>query len=125
MKKLYLTLIILVLIFGAGFMMIKSPKTTGNVIEDPIGNKEVKDITIGFKNYNYYPNQIKLKLNQPVRIHLEDKVFGCYRSFSVRKLGITKYLATSKDYVEFTPTKKGKYPFSCSMGMGTGMFIVE
>ena len=77
------------------------------------------------KNYNYYPQTVKVKANQPVRIYLDKSVAGCYRSFTIRDFGVVKYLETEKDYVEFTPNKKGSFRFACSMGMGTGTLIVE
>ena len=41
------------------------------------------------------------------------------------ELGISKYLGTPNDYIEFTPTEKGTFRFACSMGMGTGTLVVE
>ena len=35
------------------------------------------------------------------------------------------YLEKGKNVLEFTPTKKGTIPFSCSMGMYRGKIIVE
>ena len=94
---------------------------TGNVI----ANNEIQKITLGIKNYNYYPNTIKVKAGIPVRINLDESVRGCYRSFVIRDFGIAKRLATPEDYVEFIPSKKGTYTFACSMGMGRGKIIVE
>lgn len=120
----FIGIIFLVLI--GGFLVLKndSSSASGNSIS---GNSagEIQEVTIGFKNYNYYPNTIKVKANQPVRIYLDSSVYGCYRAFTIRDFGISKYLRTAGDYVEFTPTKKGSYRFSCSMGMGVGTLIVE
>ena len=114
----------LIIIAGGIFLFTKGEAKqdiTGNVI----ANNEIQKITLGIKNYNYYPNTIKVKAGIPVRINLDESVRGCYRSFVIRDFGIAKRLATPKDYVEFTPTKKGTYTFACSMGMGRGIIIVE
>ena len=90
-----------------------------------VDNEDVQVIVLGIKNYNYYPNTVTVKANEPVRIYLDSSVSGCLRSFTIKDFGIAKNLPTPNDYVEFTPTKPGIYPFACSMGMGTGTLIVE
>ena len=124
-STIYIFGIILVIVV-LGFFMLKSSegKTAGN-ITDSAGSGEAQKIILSMKNYNYYPNTVKVKANQPVQIYLDSSVAGCYRSFTIRDFGISKYLKTPEDYVEFTPTKKGTYRFACSMGMGTGTLIVE
>lgn len=83
------------------------------------------EIVLGMKNFNYYPNTIKIKANIPVEISLDNTVQGCYRDFTIRALGIEKYLRTPQDTLTFTPTKSGTFTFACSMNMGTGKLIVE
>jgi plastocyanin domain-containing protein len=86
---------------------------------------DVQKVVIGVKNYNYYPNTIKVQAGKPVSITLDSSVRGCLRDFTIRSFGIKKYLKTPQDTVEFTPTQKGTYTFACSMGMGTGTLVVE
>jgi len=119
-----LIILIVALIVGGGVFLVKDSNLTGNAIGGS-GSGKVQEVTLGMKNYNYYPNTIKVKVNQPVRIYLDKSVVGCYRSFTIRDFGIAKYLQSEKDYVEFTPTKTGSFRFACSMGMGTGTLIVE
>ena len=105
--------------------MGKSPVNGPNIISGDNANGQMQKIVLGIKNYNYYPNTIKVKAGEPVRIYLDNSVVGCYRSFTIREFGIAKYLKTPNDYIEFTPNKKGTFRFACSMGMGTGTLIVE
>lgn len=91
---------------------------------------EIKDgvqiINLGVANYNYDPNTIKVKNNLPVKIIGNMKQLqGCLRAFVIPKLRISKLFSSSNNVLEFTPTQKGVFPFSCSMGMGTGTLIVE
>ncbi len=97
------------------------PSSSNN--DSPSG--EFQKVVLSFKNYNYYPNTVNVKVGEPVRVYLDSSVGGCYRSFTVKQLGLSKYLATPNDYLEFTPTEKGTFKFACSMGMGTGTLIVE
>lgn len=87
--------------------------------------EDVQKITLGMKNYNYYPNTITVKEGRPVELTLDDSIYGCLRSFTVKDLGVSKYSRSSGDVITFTPTKKGTFRFSCSMGMGYGTIIVE
>ena len=119
----YLILVILLIVVAGYFLLGKNKDNPGAVIGG--GEGDYQKIVLGIKNYNYYPNTVEVKSNQSVRIYLDKSVVGCYRSFTIRELGIAKYLKTPEEYVEFTPTTPGTYGFSCSMGMGRGTIIVE
>lgn len=126
MKPIYYILFIIFIVGVVGFFIFgNSAGVTGNTISGDNVNVQAQKVVLGMKNYNYYPNTITVKENQPVRIYLDSSVVGCYRSFVIREFGIAKYLKTPNDYIEFTPNKKGTYGFACSMGMGTGKLIVE
>ena len=86
-------------------------------------NSEIQKITLSMKG-DYYPNTIKVKLGVPIEITLDSSVQGCYRSFSIPELGVSKYLLNLSDTVKFTPNKKGTFRFQCSMGMGKGTIII-
>lgn len=123
--------LIIVLTFGIiitfGTFMLNSGNNVQANTRDVTGSNqgEYQKIVIGMQNYNYYPNTITVKVNKPVRIYLDSSVQGCFRSFVIRDFGISYYLQSVDDYIEFTPTKTGTFGFSCSMGMGTGTLIVE
>ncbi len=123
-STLYLTLILVIAVV-AGVFFVGNGKsgTNGNVVS--AGTGEVQQVTLSYKDFNYYPQTVRVKANRPVRISLDDSVYGCFKSLTIRELRVAKYLATPGDYVEFTPTQKGSYTFSCSMGMGSGKLIVE
>ena len=50
---------------------------------------------------------------------------GCLRAFRIPNLGISKVFNSNDNVLEFTPTSKGTFGFTCSMGMGTGTLIVK
>ena len=118
--------IIIIIIIGGYFIFTNTekeiPVNENNINEE---TADVQNIVIGFKNYNYYPNQIRVKAGQKISITLDDSVTGCYRAFTIRSLGISEYLISSTDTLELTIKKPGTYKFSCSMGMGYGNLIVE
>lgn len=123
-KKTTLYLLgILIIVIIAGYLMIDTSSAQNNVAGNSGG--EAQKVVIGMKNYNYYPNTVKVKAGQTVSISLDESVYGCFRDFTIREFGVRKYLRTPEDSVEFTPTKPGRYTFACSMGMGTGTLIVE
>ncbi len=117
-------IIISVLIVGAFvFSGAKNdvPASVGNLPSQG----DAQEITLGTKDFNYYPNTISVKSGQPVSLTLDDSVSGCLRSFTIKDLGFSKYSRVPSDKIEFTPTKKGTFTFACSMGMGYGKIIVE
>lgn len=82
------------------------------------------EITVGANGYS--PNYIKVRLGSPVTIKLTSKdAYSCASAFRIPTLGISKNLGPNESYVfEFTPEKVGKIPFTCSMGMYTGVIEV-
>ena len=126
-KGVIYVMLTVLLLAGAGYMMLgKSVEIErGSVITGVNQAGNFQKVTLGIKNYNYYPNTVTVKSGQPVRIYLDESVVGCYRGFVIRDFGISKYLKTPNDYVGFTPTKPGTYAFSCSMGMGKGTLVVQ
>lgn len=126
-----LVLLAIIIVVVGGFVFAKSGKNgnngiTGNVVKGDFNNDgNVQKIILSEKDFNYYPPEIKVKANQPVSISLDNEVFGCLRALTIRELGLSKYLKGIGDSLDFTPTKKGVYTISCSMGMGFGKLIVE
>ena len=119
---------IVIFIILTGYFVLSKGNDVGNGDNGGIvnqGDGVSQNIFIGMKNSNYYPNTIKVEVGKTVRISLDKSVTGCFRSFTIKDFGISKYLASPNDYVEFIPTKKGTFRFACSMGMGTGTIIVE
>jgi len=124
MKNATILIIIATIVVSVGAFVL----VNGNVKENPdeeIKGNNIQEITLGIKNYNYYPNIITVKEGIPVRISLDKSVTGCLRSFTIRDFGVAKVLRTPEDYIEFVPDKKGTFTFACSMGMGRGKLIVE
>lgn len=125
MKNTSLILGIMVII-GLALWFIYSNQSGDSRINGNINGSggSLQKITLSMKNGNYYPRLINVKAGSPVEITLDSSVAGCYRSFTIRSLGVSKNSKNSADKITFTPTKKGTYGFACSMGMGTGTIIV-
>ncbi len=119
-------ILIFVIIIGAGLFMLRgnAADISGGTVND-INNGEIQKIILSEKNLNYFPNELKVSVNQPVSITLDSSVKGCLRSFNIKELGVSKYAKTPAETIDFTSTKKGTFTFSCSMGMGYGKLIVE
>lgn len=73
----------------------------------------------------YEPNEFTIQKNIPVKwIVTAEAPYSCASSLTVSKLGIRKNLQAGESIIEFTPKETGRIPFSCSMGMYTGVFNV-
>ena len=118
----------LILIVGGVFLFqnFGGTPTTGAIITgDANEGATVQPVTLSIKNGNYYPQEVRVKAEQPVAITLDKSVTGCYRSLNIRGLGVSGYSKSPSETITFTPQKPGTYRFACSMGMGYGMLIVE
>jgi len=125
MKNIMIVMFIIILVVGGYFVFGKSGNDNVPITGNAILNGEVQKLVLSEEGLNYYPQQVKVKVNQPVSLSLDEKVKGCLRTITIRDLGVSKYLKTSQDSIEFLPTKKGVFTIACSMGMGLGKLIVE
>ena len=73
----------------------------------------------------YSPDVLTVKKGIPVKWVINSKSsFSCASYIVMRKFKIGKPLNKGESIFRFTPTETGTIPFSCSMGMYTGKFIV-
>ncbi len=83
-------------------------------------------VTIEVVRNGYSPAYVQVKRGIPVELTLETKgVLTCASAFVFREFGITAHLMpTDTKTFRFTPTKVGTFPFTCSMGMYSGVLEV-
>ncbi len=86
----------------------------------------VQQILIEIKPNGYSPNRVQVKAGVPVQLTLQTKdTYSCASSFVLKAFNIRMQLGpTDTQIATFTPTQKGTYPFTCSMGMYTGVLEV-
>lgn len=85
----------------------------------------VQEIRMTQNDFGYQPGVLTVEKGRPVRwIITSTGGFSCASSIYVPKYRIKKNLKKGENIIEFTPTEKGEIPFSCSMGMYRGKFIV-
>jgi len=130
MKSTTIAVIFILAILAIGaFFFLRGNTLSGNAVNTNNGNSntngDVQKVVLSYKNYNYYPQTITVKANQPVSISLDSSIQGCFRYFTIKNLNLAKSLPTPSDTLDFTPTQKGTYRFACGMGMGYGTLIVE
>ncbi len=120
------------IVFVGGYIVLGSAKSNGNTITGNVvvGNPEllqgeVQRVVLSQEGLNYDPSEVRVKVNQPVSISADEKVKGCLRSVVIRELGLSKYLKTAAETLDFIPEQKGIYTLTCSMGMGSTKLVVE
>lgn len=74
----------------------------------------------------YHPSPLPtLTAGVPVRLIIDSQdTYSCASSFVIPGLGIERRLKPGENIIEFTPTRTGAIPFSCSMGMYRGVINV-
>lgn len=76
-------------------------------------------------DWKYSPDRFTLKRGVPVRWEVYGKsVNGCSNRLAIPSMGLEWPLREGWNVLEFTPTKSGRLPFSCWMGMIRGEFTV-
>jgi uncharacterized protein len=86
----------------------------------------VQQVAIGVENRGYNPSYVQVQSGVPVELTLTSNgTYSCALAFVFREFGISTFLdATDQKTFTFTPTKPGKYTYSCSMGMYSGVMEV-
>jgi len=88
-------------------------------------NGEFQEVRMTQGNSGYTPNVFTIQVNKPVRWIINSTApFSCASSLVVPSYGVNESLKKGENIIEFTPAKVGEIPFSCSMGMYRGKFIV-
>jgi sulfite exporter TauE/SafE len=85
----------------------------------------IQEITTSLPRRGYPP--ITVKAGTPVRWNLyaeKGSLNGCNNAIVIREYGIEKRLQIGDNIIEFTPTKTGKFRYSCWMGMIRGTITV-
>lgn len=91
-----------------------------------IDRSGVQQIKIDILSNGYNPKYVKVKKGVPVQLTLQSNgVYSCALSFVFKEFGINAFLdSTDMQTFTFTPTKTGKFTFTCSMGMYSGVMEV-
>ncbi len=99
-------------------------KTVENQAIKQVGN--LQKVTIEIKNSGYVPKYFKVKKDVPVELTVANGgTYSCASDFVFNEFKIEGFVkAGSSKIFNFTPTEKGKFIFSCSMGMYTGIMEV-
>jgi sulfite exporter TauE/SafE/copper chaperone CopZ len=105
--------------------LIQSLDKTEEGLAPIIEGKQVLKMTASSSGYN--PNFFKVRANVPVRWEIQDiGTSGCTNAIISRSLfdGEISLTPGKTSIKEFTPTKVGRYKFSCWMGMVSGVIEV-
>ena len=86
----------------------------------------VQEVTINVLSRGYQPNYVKVKKGVPVKLTLNsNETYSCALAFVLKEYGINTFLkSTDSQSFTFTPQNKGRFTFTCSMGMYSGTLEV-
>jgi len=87
-----------------------------------------QEINMKVTRYGWEPDTFVVKKNVPVKWNIEvEEVTYCNKELVFSAFGIDQKFSENGEKItlEFTPTSKGKFSFSCWMGMIPGMIVVE
>ncbi|OGM18920.1 hypothetical protein A2686_03945 [Candidatus Woesebacteria bacterium RIFCSPHIGHO2_01_FULL_38_10] len=102
----------------------KEKSSSGQVAS--VSAKGVQEAEIRVLSNGYQSSVKTIKAGIPVSLKLTTQnTKGCSRAFTIPEYEITQILPeTGIKIVEFTPTRRGRLTYSCSMGMYAGYFEV-
>ncbi len=86
----------------------------------------VQKVEIQAVNAGYNPRYFKVKAGEPVQLTVSTNgTHSCAAAFTFKAFKIAAFLgSTDSKTFTFTPTEKGKFTYTCSMGMYTGVMEV-
>ena len=86
----------------------------------------VQKVLLNVVNNGYAPNKLQVKAGVPVELTLQTKdAYTCASDFVFPEFGLRARLGPNDSQtLSFVPEKPGRYTFSCSMGMYSGILEV-
>lgn len=124
-------------VIAMAFFNISNGLTLAGFKKNMVGNKatQISDPNVKMENgvqvvhmeqnaQGYYPDVFAVKRNVPVKWIIKSVYPSCASSLMVQKLNIRTFLTEKEQVFEFTPKEAGEIPFSCSMGMYSGIINV-
>lgn len=145
MNKTYISILVLVLIAGVLFFVIKNKKSeapmppvietteestqvinteTGSEMEGVVANGEVKEFTVSGDNFSFKPSTITVKKGDKVKITFINS--EGFHDWVVDEFGAaTKQTqAPTTEVIEFIADKTGSFEYYCSVGSHRDMGMV-
>jgi sulfite exporter TauE/SafE len=110
---------------GFSFSFQRSPTAqTGGKLYSSQTDSQVIEISI--TSNGYAPNYLTVREGIPVTLRLTSRdAYSCASAFRIPSIGISRNLKPNESTtISFTPTGKGRIPFSCAMGMYRGVIEV-
>lgn len=105
----------------------KIPPSEQPTIPAPVASG-IQEITINVENYGYSPEVTHAKAGVPIKLTLvSNNVFSCALAFVIPSLNEQVLLNPTGTYSIDIPAQpaNSKLPFSCSMGMYTGVIVFD
>ena len=95
-------------------------------MNDTAAHAQPLDVTITVKG-GYSPGTIRTRAGAPVRLVFDrQETSSCSEEVVFPDFGIRKFLPPfQQTIIELTPSKPGKYEFTCGMSMLRGTLLVE
>ncbi len=95
-------------------------------VDGVVSETGARVLTINVNNNGYSPRKLTVKQGDNVELHLITKnTYSCSLAFTLPAFGIDEMLEpTGEKVVTFTANKKGRFTYTCSMGMYTGVLEV-
>lgn len=113
---------------GATLLGFVVPSTSGTAVTDAlqaVNGEQLVEMEVTSAG-TYAPDVIRVQQGIPVRWDIYGADFmGCANTLVLPAFKVQANLRPGFNEVRFTPTKSGKFTFSCSMGMVRGTMIVE
>lgn len=128
-----IAVIVIAVVMVGGFLMFSAMRGdqggsdvqgTSAPLAQVVDGKQKAAVTVGSSGYS--PRTITLKRDVPVELTFLGQGYGCATAVVSRDFwdGIKEVGKGETVAVNFTPTKTGKFKYTCTMGMYTGWIEV-
>jgi plastocyanin domain-containing protein len=89
--------------------------------------QHVRTVKLAVTKKGFVPDKVKVKKGEPLRLLVTRKTEQtCATEIEIEDTKISQDLPLNKEVeVDYTPTKSGEVRYACSMGMVSGVLLVE
>lgn len=117
-QNMIIAAVLIIAVVSAAYVaFFHKASASGNMVVEQTGDAQI--VELGLDRRGFTPSEITVESGRPVTLKKGSTLRGCALYAVQPEIGMNANFAKNSEYT-FTPTQKGRFTYTCSMGMWKG-----